>query len=204
MQVAAAEFDDEQAVQASEGNDAVHVEGIGAEHGRGLRMQECRQVVSVCRPSVGGFFCAVRTRRIVDTLTRWPSFSSSPWTRWYPQPWFSIARRSMTTVIPDWQDQADAKISADYSWRRGVFESTGWHRGNRLIDLGAAAARRRSEAGVQIGRLRARLEGCFAPWYGPNDGRTGCMNIHACLVPAMPAHAACGADQSLSSRAGVP
>ena len=40
MQAAAAEFDDEQAVQAPEGNDAVHVEGIGAEHGRGLRMQE--------------------------------------------------------------------------------------------------------------------------------------------------------------------
>ena len=28
--------------------------------------RNCRQVVSVCRPSVGGFFCAVRTRRIVD------------------------------------------------------------------------------------------------------------------------------------------
>ncbi len=84
--------------------------------------RNCRQVVPVCRPSAGGFFCAVRTRRIVDTLTRWPSFSSSPWTRWYPQPWFSIARRLMTTVISDWQDQADAKISADCSWRRGVFE----------------------------------------------------------------------------------
>jgi hypothetical protein len=57
----------------------------------------------------------------------------------------------MTTAISDWQDQADAKISADYSWRRGVFESTGSHRGDRLTDLGAAAARRRSEAGVQIG-----------------------------------------------------
>jgi len=40
MQAAAAEFDDEQAVQAPEGNDAARVEGIGAEHGRGLRMQE--------------------------------------------------------------------------------------------------------------------------------------------------------------------
>jgi hypothetical protein len=39
-QVAAAEFDDEQAVQASEGNDAVHAEGIGAEHRHGPRMQE--------------------------------------------------------------------------------------------------------------------------------------------------------------------
>jgi hypothetical protein len=57
----------------------------------------------------------------------------------------------MTTAISDWQDQADAKISADCSWRRGVFESTGWHRGDRSTDLGAAAARRRSEAGAQIG-----------------------------------------------------
>jgi hypothetical protein len=22
---------------------------------------------------------------MVDTLTRWPSLSSSPWSRWYPQ-----------------------------------------------------------------------------------------------------------------------
>jgi hypothetical protein len=68
---------------------------------------------------------------------------------------------SMTTAISDWQDQADAKISADCSWRRRVFESTGWHRGDRLTDLGAAAARRPSEAGVQIGgytRVR-RAEG---------------------------------------------
>jgi hypothetical protein len=70
----------------------------------------------------------------------------------------------MTTAISDRQDQADAKISADYSRRRRVFESTGWHRGDRLTDLGAAAARRRSEAGVQIGgsargyqRLSVRL-----------------------------------------------
>jgi hypothetical protein len=82
--------------------------------------------------------------------------------RWYLQPCFSIAKRSMTTVISDRQDQADAKISAGYSWRRGVFESTGWHRGDRLTDLGAAAARRRSEAGVQIG-------GSSAPAAGPRS-----------------------------------
>jgi hypothetical protein len=35
--------------------------------------------------------------------------------RWYLQPCFSIAKRSMTTAISDRQDQADAKISADYS-----------------------------------------------------------------------------------------
>jgi hypothetical protein len=36
---------------------------------------------------------------MVDALTRWPSFSSSPWIRWYPQLWFSVASRSMSMVI---------------------------------------------------------------------------------------------------------
>ena len=45
-----------------------------------------RQLASVCRSGAGGIFGALRTRRIVDALTRWPSFSSSPWIRWYPQP----------------------------------------------------------------------------------------------------------------------
>jgi hypothetical protein len=27
---------------------------------------------------------------MVDALTRWPSFSSSPWIRWYPQLLFSV------------------------------------------------------------------------------------------------------------------
>ena len=45
-------------------------------------------MVSVCRFGAGGIFRAFRTRRIVDTLTRWPSLSSSPWIGWYRQPWF--------------------------------------------------------------------------------------------------------------------
>ena len=37
------------------------------------------QVVSVSRLGAGGIFRASRIRRMVDALTRWPSFSSSPW-----------------------------------------------------------------------------------------------------------------------------
>ena len=44
--------------------------------------RNCRHVVSVCRFGAGGIFSALRTRRIVEALTRWPSLSSSPWIRW--------------------------------------------------------------------------------------------------------------------------
>jgi hypothetical protein len=36
---------------------------------------------------------------MVDALTRWSSLSSSPWIRWYPQPLFSVASRSIRAVI---------------------------------------------------------------------------------------------------------
>jgi hypothetical protein len=36
---------------------------------------------------------------MIDALTRWPGFSSSPWIRWYPQPWFSVASRSISEAI---------------------------------------------------------------------------------------------------------
>ena len=39
------------------------------------------------------------TSRFPRPPTRWPSLSSSPWMRWYPQPWFSVASRSMSAVI---------------------------------------------------------------------------------------------------------
>ncbi len=42
---------------------------------------------------------ALRIRRMVDALTRWPSLSSSPWIRWYPQLWFWVASRSRSAVI---------------------------------------------------------------------------------------------------------
>ena len=61
--------------------------------------RNCRQLVSVRRVGAGGIRSALRTRRIVDALTRWPSLSSSPWIRWYPQPVFSVASRSMSAAI---------------------------------------------------------------------------------------------------------
>jgi hypothetical protein len=61
--------------------------------------RNCRHVVSVCRCGAGGIFRALRTRRIVDALTRWPSLSSSPWIRWYPQALFSAASRSISAAI---------------------------------------------------------------------------------------------------------
>ena len=58
-----------------------------------------RHVVSERRSGAGGIFSAFRTRRIVDAPTRWPSMSSSPWIRWYPQLLFSVASRSMSAAI---------------------------------------------------------------------------------------------------------
>ena len=58
-----------------------------------------RQVVSVCRLGAGGIRRALRTRRIVEALARWPSLSSSPWIRWYPHEAFSVASRSISAVI---------------------------------------------------------------------------------------------------------
>jgi hypothetical protein len=70
VDVAGADFDDEQAVQSLERYRAVHVEEIGGEHGRGLDVQELPPGVSVCRLGAGGILSALRTRRIVDALTR--------------------------------------------------------------------------------------------------------------------------------------
>jgi hypothetical protein len=41
----------------------------------------------------------LRTRRMVDALTRWPSFSSWPWILWYPQLLFSVASSSISAAI---------------------------------------------------------------------------------------------------------
>ena len=65
-----ADFDGE-AVQALERDRAVHMEEIADEH-RG---------------------------RIVEALTWWPSLSSSPWIRWYPQAGFSLASRPVSVLI---------------------------------------------------------------------------------------------------------
>jgi hypothetical protein len=52
-----------------------------------------------CRYAVPAPAGSFRTRRIVDALTRWPSLSSSPWIRMYPQEWFSVASRPISAVI---------------------------------------------------------------------------------------------------------
>jgi hypothetical protein len=75
------------------------VEEVGGEHGRGLRVQELPPVVAVCRFGAGWIRSALRTRPIVDALTRWLGLSSSPWMRWYPQPLFSVASRPVVAAI---------------------------------------------------------------------------------------------------------
>ena len=70
MNVAGADFDDEQAVQALQRQRAVDMEEIGGEHRRRLGVQELppgRAGVTFRR---GGIRNALRTRRIVDALTR--------------------------------------------------------------------------------------------------------------------------------------
>ena len=56
--------------------------------------RNCRQLLSVCRTGAGGMRWRWRIRRIVEALTRWPSVSSSPWSRWYPHRGFSRAMRT--------------------------------------------------------------------------------------------------------------
>ena len=80
------------------GHCAVHVEEIGGEYRGCCACRNC-QVVSVCRCGAGGIFSAFSTLRIVDALTRWPGFSSSPWIRWDPQPLLSVASRSISPAI---------------------------------------------------------------------------------------------------------
>jgi len=56
-----------------------------------------RQVVLVCRFGAGGIFRALRTRRIVDAPTRWPSLSSPPWILLYL--WGSEIRFGVLTCV---------------------------------------------------------------------------------------------------------
>jgi hypothetical protein len=97
--VAGAGLHNEEAVQALEGHCAVHVKKSAAGIVEACACRNWRQVVPVCHFGAGGIFRPFRPRRIVDAPARWPSLSSSPWIRWYPQPWFSVARRSIRAVI---------------------------------------------------------------------------------------------------------
>ncbi len=74
MDVAAANFDHEQAVQSTWKKSAASIVAACAR-------RNCRQVVSVCRLGAGGIFSALRTRPIVDAPARWPTLNSSPWIR---------------------------------------------------------------------------------------------------------------------------
>jgi len=100
VQVAGAGLYDEQAGRPLESHRAVAVEEVGGEHRGCLGMQELppRRVGATLR--CRGIFSALRTRRIVDAPAWWPGLSSSPWIRWYPQPLFSGASRSMSAAIP--------------------------------------------------------------------------------------------------------
>ena len=84
VHVTGADLHHEEAIQALERHRAVHVEEIDGQHGRGLRVQELppRRVGVPFR--CGGIPRALRTRRMVDALIRWPSLSSSPWIRCTP------------------------------------------------------------------------------------------------------------------------
>ena len=73
VQVTRTDLDNEQHVQALERDRAVNMEEVGGEHGRGLHVQE------LLPAQVG---VPLRGRRILEALTRWPSFSSSPWILW--------------------------------------------------------------------------------------------------------------------------
>src|SRR5712664_1016727 len=57
----------------------------------------CRQVVRL-RCGAGGIRSRFRTRRTVEAPTRMPRPSSSPWIRLYPQPGFSLAISSISTM----------------------------------------------------------------------------------------------------------
>jgi hypothetical protein len=102
VHVAAAYLHDEQAVQALQGHRAVDVEEVGGKCRRCLGVQEIPPrgvgVPFRCR----GIFRALRTRRMVDALARWPSLSSSPWIRWYPQVLFSVASHR---IGPSWMSR---------------------------------------------------------------------------------------------------
>ena len=99
VHVTAACLHDEQAIPALQGHSAVDVEEVRGEHRRGLRVQELPPgrvgMPFRCRRDLQG----LGTRRMVDALTRWPSFSSSPWIRWYPQALFSVASRAISAAI---------------------------------------------------------------------------------------------------------
>jgi hypothetical protein len=103
--------------------------------------RNCRQVVSVFRFGAGGIRRALRTRRMVEAPARWPGLSSSPWMRWYPQLWFSVASRSMSVAL------------GAHRWASGVVKV------GPLLS-GQAAMPSQNGAGVTSRRACSRLGSC--------------------------------------------
>jgi len=99
VDVSATDLHDEQAVQASQGHRAVHMEEIGGEHRRSLRMQEFpprrigaplrrwRDLQRLQHPADGGR---------ADPVAELEQLALS---RWYPQLSFSVASRSISVTI---------------------------------------------------------------------------------------------------------
>jgi hypothetical protein len=78
----ATNLDHEQAIQPPQRDRAVHVKKSTASMPLACARRNARHVVSVARSGAGGTRRVLRTRRIVEALTWWPSLPSSPWIRW--------------------------------------------------------------------------------------------------------------------------
>jgi hypothetical protein len=99
VQVAVADLQSEQDVDALQRDRAVDVEEVDREHAGGLVRRNCRQLVSVWRIGAGGVRWRWGMRRIVEAPIRWPSVSSSPWILRYPQVGLSVCIRTTSAAI---------------------------------------------------------------------------------------------------------
>jgi len=98
MQVAVADLEHEQDVEPPQRERAVDVEEVDRQHAGRLRAQELPPA-GVGMPDRRWWDAwRRRIRRIVVAPTRWPSLSSSPWIRTYPQRGFSRAMRTTKTT----------------------------------------------------------------------------------------------------------
>jgi hypothetical protein len=75
----ASDFQRDKHLDPLERHRAVHMEKSHTSIVDAWARRNCCQVVSVSRAGAGGIRSRLRTRRIVEAPTRWPSLSSSPW-----------------------------------------------------------------------------------------------------------------------------
>jgi hypothetical protein len=80
MDMAGADLDNEQHIEAAQGDSAVHVEEVARKKGRACVRRNCRQV-DLLRRGAGRIRNRFSTRRTVEALTPMPRPSSSPWIR---------------------------------------------------------------------------------------------------------------------------